>query len=242
MENNPHSHEENQTAPAPRPRRRLTFRSGALALLLALGVTGAVIIGRKLFIDQIVPRRWVEVEPGKLYRSGQVSPRLIRDVLEKHKIQVIVDLTAPDHRNEAQQREDRVAKELGIEHIRLPLRGDGTGDVGHYVAAVAAIVRAHRENKPVLVHCGAGIMRTGGVIAAYQLLVQHRPPAIVYQDLLDHCQDPVTGPALIKYLNDHMAEIATDLVKMGVIDRLPLPVPTLGPASSARGCGRRRFV
>ncbi len=79
----------------------------------------------------------------------------------------------------------------------------------------------------MLVHCIAGAQRTGGVIACYELLVEHRPPAQVYAELRRFGHDPRDNPHLLDYLNAHMAEIAAGLVADGTIDRAPAPLPVL---------------
>src|ERR1700690_3705806 len=87
------------------------------------------------------PRAWYVVEDGKLYRSGQIAPRLITDVLRGHHIRVIVALTQRKPGEVAQDTEDRSARALGIEQFRFPLDGDGTGDIRMYEGAVEEMVR-----------------------------------------------------------------------------------------------------
>ncbi|NOZ19785.1 MAG: dual specificity protein phosphatase family protein [Planctomycetes bacterium] len=179
--------------------------------------------------DLFFPRRWAVVEPGSLYRSGLIAPRLIRGVLEEYNIQVIVDLTAFGPNAEQKRAEEEAVKALGIRHLELPLSGSGTGDIHYYAEAVAAIARARRENKPVLVHCVNGSCRTGGVIAAYRLLVQRKPPEGVYEEMCEYTNSPVASPELLAYLNGNMAKLAKLLVEMGVVDRVPDPAPQLRP-------------
>jgi protein tyrosine/serine phosphatase len=177
--------------------------------------------------DRVIPKRWAVVEEGRIYRSGQLSAALVKKMLQRHGIQVIVSLNGAAPQDRDQQAEQKAAEELGVELLRFPLRGDGTGDVGHYTQAVAAVAEARRQGKPVLVHCAAGAQRTGGVIACYQLLLEHLPPAEVVAEMRQHGWDPRDNPALLKYLNQNLGEIATRLREQGVIEEIPDPLPVL---------------
>jgi protein tyrosine phosphatase len=151
----------------------------------------------------------------------------VKQTLEKYHIQRVVDLTFdnPDDANHVA--ELAAISELGIEHRLCPLDSNGTGDVHIYAQAVAAVAEAERQGKPVLVHCYAGAQRTGGVVALYRLLVERRPPADVLAEMQQYQYDPQRSPRLLNYLNDHIGEIANDLVRSGTIDRVPEPLPVL---------------
>lgn len=177
--------------------------------------------------DRIIPKRWGVVEEGAIYRSGQLHRDLVEKTLRRYKIATIVSLTFEDPNDGNQQAELRAAATLGIDLQRYPLSGDGTGDIQNYAKAVAAIARARKAGRPVLVHCAAGSQRTGGVIAFYRLLVEGRPPSFVYRELRRFGWKP-SNRALIEYMNDHMGDLARRLVEMGVIQDVPSPLPALG--------------
>jgi protein tyrosine/serine phosphatase len=211
---------------ATRPSRRRVF-----LFLAALAIAGLVADRQDAFRavrDRFIPKRWGVVEEGKIYRSGQLSRHLVKEVLERHHIQRIVDLTFDNPNDANHTAEVAAAAELSIEHKLYPLESDGTGDVHIYSQAVAAVVDAERRGKPVLVHCYAGSQRTGGVVALYRLLVQHRPAEEVLNELRQYKYDPHDSPNLLNYLNRHIGEIAADLVLSGTLDRLPESLPKLG--------------
>jgi protein tyrosine/serine phosphatase len=178
--------------------------------------------------DRFIPKRWGVVEEGKIFRSGQLSRHLVKETLQRNQIQSVVDLTIDDPADETHEAELQAIAELGIERQLFPLKADGTGDVHIYSQAVAAVARAARENKPVLVHCVAGAQRTGGVVAFYRLLVQGKSPDFVFREMQKYKYDPAYSPELLKYLNEHMAEVADDLVRDGTIAVAPAPLPRLG--------------
>lgn len=177
--------------------------------------------------DRLIPKRWAAVEDGCLYRSGQLSASLVKRTLARHGIKVIVALTFDEPQDQDQAAEVKAAAELGIELLRFPLLGDGTGDVKNYIGAVAAVIQAERQGKPVLVHCAAGAQRTGGTIAFYQLLVDKRPSPAVIQELRRHGWKPKRNPNLLPYINANLAQIATALHDRGLLDEIPNPLPVL---------------
>ncbi len=204
------------------------WRTWAVRLVLFGAVVGAgAWVWKQYLEDRLIPKRWGVVESGKIYRSGQLSAALVGEMLETHEIAVVVDLTAgqpgtPDQKEEAEQ-----AEALGIERVLLPLGGDGTGDIRNYATAIARVHQAEQEGKPVLVHCAAGAQRTGGVIAAYRMLVQKKSPEFACREMERYDWDSEDDRALPDYVNRHMAELAQLLVDRKVIDHVPDPLPVL---------------
>jgi len=178
--------------------------------------------------ERIFPKNLAEVERGWLYRSGQIRPNLIEGTLRDLDIDVIVDLTEDRGRHdEMQLAEKAAAKKLDIPIRRFPMNGSGIGSVDDYAAAIAVIDRAHREGERVLVHCRAGDRRTGGVIAAYQMLVRGESPQEAREELDRFSRNPGDDSKLVRFLGEHLDDIARRLVEIGVIARVPDPMPTL---------------
>ncbi len=177
---------------------------------------------------EYVPKRFGVVVPGKIYRSGQLTERMLRKTLPKHGVTTIVDLQLNDFQDELLQGEMRFAAENGIRHFRFGLGGDGTGDVDRYVDAVATLIECERTNQPVLVHCAAGTQRTGGTVACYRLLVEGADPEAVVAELKEYEWEPEGDQELVDYLNANLPYIAEQLVKRGSLDRVPDNIPRLG--------------
>lgn len=202
-------------------------RRGSATAGVILVLCGAMWLWVELIEDRVVPKRWAAVEKGCIYRSGQLSPSVVKKTLKRHKIATIVDLTQEEPSDGEQQTERKAAEQLGIRRTRFPLGGDGTGDLRNYAGAIEEIVRARRRNEPVLVHCRAGVQRTGGVIACYRLLVERRSPSFVIEELRENRWDPTDNPDLLTYINEHLGELAAILRDAGVIDEIPSPLPVL---------------
>jgi protein-tyrosine phosphatase len=216
-------------APEARPRRARFTRFHLLAAgVLILATAGVLLWYFGGVRGYFVPRNWGVVEPG-FYRSGQISRHVIEPTLKKNQVGLVVFMSGDKANRPDVQAEQQVCEKLGIERINCPLAGDGTGDIHSYADALAAVTRARKEGKPVLVHCHTGAQRTGGLVAFYRLLVEKRPAPEVYAELRQYGHDPEDNPELVPYLNAHMPELAKMLVDRGVIDRAPDPLPVITP-------------
>ncbi len=212
---------------APRPRKSIA------RLLLTFGVIVAVIGGgiwvwEEVLEDRLIAKRFGVVVPGSIYRSGQLSPTLVRKTLAKHDIDLVVHLGVHDPRNKAHVAERAAVEALGIERRLFPLQGDGTGDIDNYAQAIAAIVAARDAGRKVLVHCAAGSYRTGGVIASYRMLIEGKAPDEAWAEMERYSWNS-DNPILPEYLNSHMGELTEKLLQMGVINSVPDPLPVLAP-------------
>ena len=198
-----------------------------LVALTVLLVAGGIWTWDQVIKDRVIPKRFGVVQDGTIYRSGQLSSALVKRTLQKYGIRRIVDLTSVDPTDPDERAEKRAAAELGVEISVFTLRGDGTGDIHNYARAVEAIFRARQAGQPVLVHCAAGAQRTGGVIAAWRLLVEGKSPSFVLKELRRYGWHPKSDTVLLEYLNSHMAELAQLFHEAGVIDQIPTPLPKL---------------
>lgn len=208
--------------------RRL--RIAAVALLLAGGAVAAWYGGARNFV---FPKRWDKIAEPALYRSGQISGRLIESTLRRHGIRTVVDLTDRRTRTEDRETERLAIRDLGLERIRAPLEGDGRGDPESYVLALRAMTAAVRTGRPTLVHCQSGVQRVGGVVAAFRLLIERRPPAEVRAELDAKGWDPKDDRVLEEFLDANLGTIAARLVEEGILERVPDPLPLLGSGRPA---------
>ena len=216
------NHSDSKNAAGNRSRSRRWFLIGGLAVIgAAIGVWHSGVKYR------FIAKRFAVVEPGRIYRSGQISRWVIGDVLDEHRIGLIIDLNGKDPNDEHQAAELQAAKSRGIEVKRYPLRGNGTGDIHRYAEALTELHRAVQQGKPVLIHCHAGASRTGAAVAFYRLLVQHRDPADVLEEMSEFKSDLSATQVLIVYMNTHMRTLAELLVQSGVLPRMPSRIPQL---------------
>ena len=110
-------------------------------------VAGAIIVTAIAFLviwnnglrDGLFAKNFGVVEPGRLYRSGQISHWQIKRTLVDNHIAVIVALSAHGGKQADLDAETRAVAEMGIDRETFPLGGDGTGQISRYADAIATI-------------------------------------------------------------------------------------------------------
>ncbi|MFO0955916.1 MAG: tyrosine-protein phosphatase [Isosphaeraceae bacterium] len=103
------------------------------------------------------------VKPGLLYRSGELQPGQLREAVARYRIRTVVNLQMPTEESEAER---RLARELGVDFLNLPMPGDGFGREEQFRLILDAL--DDPERRPVLVHCARGTCRTGASVALYR--------------------------------------------------------------------------
>lgn len=183
--------------------RWLSTRNIAIVLAVAL-LIGAIVIWENGVRGWFFPNNFAVVEPGKIYRSAQLSRFLIRRTLLEHHIGLVIDLSYETTTDAKAER--AITAELGIPRDNFVLRGNGTGNPDRYTQAIAAIIEANRQGKAVLVHCQSGAQRTSGVIATYRMLMQGVSEADAFAEAERYGHDPKRNPILIPFVETHLAE------------------------------------
>ena len=109
-----------------------------------------------------LPRNFGWIEHSKLAGSGRPEREAQLKALKEEGIRAIVSLTAtplnPD-----------IVRTLGFEYLHSHMSGEPTAE--QFREILRFVERMNAQSKPVLVHCGEGIGRTGTVLAAY--LIYH---------------------------------------------------------------------
>ncbi len=208
-------------------RRRIL--NGWIGLAVCLAVIGAGIGVWDAVKYRYIPKRFGVVVPGEVYRSGQMSKWQFVPTIQKHDIDVVIDLNGIDPADEHQAAEIAAYESHDIENYRFRLHGDGTGDVDTYVEAIAQMAECHRDGKSFLVHCHAGAQRTGSVIAAFRVLVLGHPAEDAYAELGRYGWDADDDQILLTYLNRNLPRVAEELAARGLITKVPVPFPVVGP-------------
>ena len=131
-------------------------------------------------------RNFHVVEDGVLYRSGQLPWEGLKRVIHDQRIKTIVTLRyAPSPDKPApDQDEERECRAMGLHYFRLPYQpwtGPENDAADRAVPAEANIqqfldIMKDPRNHPVLVHCFAGIHRTGAMCAVYRMEFDHWSP------------------------------------------------------------------
>lgn len=207
------------TTPAPAqvaatPHRPSAARIVALVICIAVGVEG-IVAWTTTVRWWFFPHNFAVVEPGKLYRSAQLSRYLIRKTLLDNHIGLVIDLSKDDTADSYAER--RITTELGIPRLNFVLRGNGTGHPDRYPRAIAAIVAANAQGKAVLVHCQSGAQRTGGVVATYRMLIEGKSEGEAFAEAERYGHDPKRNPNLLPFVKSHLEEWKTQLTAEHVL-------------------------
>ncbi len=150
--------------------------SRPLSTFLGITIVLALIAGPVVyaFHAQAQLRNFRTVREGVLYRSGQLSLPTLKRVIHDYGIRTVITLR--DSYEEDQPppdlAEEEYCKGQGMLHIRIPPRNwegpDGIAPVDEGIRTFLKVM-SDPNNHPVLVHCFAGIHRTGGYCAVYRM-------------------------------------------------------------------------
>ena len=138
---------------------------GPLAVLacVAAPVTLAVMEQRQI-------KNFHVVRPGVLYRSAQLTPAGLRRVVHDQRIRTVINLREGTARFDVA--EEEFCRREEIRFIRLLPKGwddsVGPAEVDDNVRVFLDVMR-NPANYPVLIHCFAGIHRTGAYCAVYRM-------------------------------------------------------------------------
>jgi protein tyrosine phosphatase (PTP) superfamily phosphohydrolase (DUF442 family) len=112
------------------------------------------------------------VESGKFYRAAQMKGPVLVRTIKHHDIRTVVNLRGPNESEEWYRDELAACKEAGAEHYDLKWSKDRLPEP----ESLAKYVEICEKSKgPILVHCQAGIHRTGAASACYVLLEGGKP-------------------------------------------------------------------
>ena len=124
-------------------------------------------------------RNFRVVKKGVLYRSGQMTPIGLKKIVDEYHIKSIVSLR-DSYSSEAPPdiQEEAFAREYGVKYLRLSPKkwesDNGEPPVMENVRQYFKLMK-NPDNYPVLVHCFAGIHRTGSYCALYRMELEKWP-------------------------------------------------------------------
>jgi protein tyrosine/serine phosphatase len=125
-------------------------------------------------------KRFREVSPGRFYRSGQMTAAGFREMIDRHGIKTVINLQNEDPDPLLRERwfgkpylpESELCKQLGVNyHLLEPdiLPEPNSLDKRPPVLDAYLAILDDESAYPVLLHCKAGLHRTGRLTAIYRM-------------------------------------------------------------------------
>lgn len=142
----------------------MKYRSLAAVVAVLAVLAGSAVVARK----QLRWKKFAEVEPGVLYRSGMLKPWQLKQLIRDRGIKTVFSLTFTEN-----AAEESICNANGVRREFHYLSGDGVGPDDPYLKFLE--VASRPENQPILVHCSAGVQRTGGAVALFRVVQQAWP-------------------------------------------------------------------
>jgi len=185
-------------------------RTVIFGMLVFAGVIGGVLAYKAHVTTRY--RNFRTVEPGVLYRSGQFDRAGFDRVVREHGIKTVIAFRdahregkpAPDFD------EEEYCQANGIVHHRLPPRRWGSTDgsrppIDQNVNEFYRIVEENRDRGPILIHCFAGVHRTGAYTALYRMEYNRWSNADAIAELYDRGYTTLdTDPDIQQYLQTYV--------------------------------------
>ena len=136
-----------------------------IPIIIAIVVAGGG--GLWWYASSLTPKRFDTVVPDRLYRSGEASAAQLEHLRDTYGIDRVVCLLNADA--EETRVERAAARELGLEWVNIPMRGNGASTPEARARLVEVLTDPNAP--PTLVHCAAGVNRTGLAVGLYRIHV-----------------------------------------------------------------------
>lgn len=213
-------------------------RKGLWLALLSIAVVAAIaIVWRKGVRDYVIPRNFGVVDNAQVYRSGALTPPMLRQVLTNRRIKTVIDFGAFDPGSRADEREQKIALDLGATRFVMRLNGDGRGNPNAYVQALRLM--SDPAHRPILVHCAAGAQRTGAAVMLYRIIVEGWSLDDAYREAQRYGHDPAGDWPMLAFAARWLDEIETAYREGGWIEGFAPIEPTLSAPEIDARRGRR---
>jgi tyrosine-protein phosphatase SIW14 len=165
----------------------------ALLVVAALVVT-PILLHRHLYNQN---RRLRVVTDGKVYRSGQMTAQGFTEAVRRHGIRTVMNLQDeypdPDVRlsvwGSGTIKETELCRQLGVRYVHLPPKLIPRRELPQRRPETIDEFLTLMDDPdiyPVLLHCKAGLHRTGVLVAAYRMEYEGRTPREALRELRDN--------------------------------------------------------
>ncbi len=161
-----------------------------------------------------------------LYRGGQPDLDGLR-ALQAMGVGIVVNFR--DERGEMAA-EKRQVESLGMKYVGIPWSGHDEPSSAQVVEFLD-LIRANPKAK-IFVHCKRGADRTGVMVAAYRVAVDHKPVAEAVSEMHQFHYDWFWLPQLERYVKSLPGLLQKD-ARFSAYSSVPSPVPAPAAATTA---------
>ena len=193
-----------------------------LRIALKIGMASLVIAGPMLYwrYQLTTSKRLREVVPGQFYRSGQMTVSGFEEAFARWHFHTVINVQNefpdPDLRisflDGRTEKETDVCRRHGVKYILLQpdlvSRRTVPGNQPLVIAQFLQIMD-DPDNYPVLIHCKAGLHRTGCLVAVYRMEYQDWNA----RDSIEEMKDLGFGDMACTSANDYIAQYVLNYQK-----------------------------
>lgn len=155
------------------------------------------------------------VEPGVLYRSGQLTTAGFAEAIEQYGIRTVVNLQDeyddPDisagYLTPGRCKESELCARLGVRYVYMPPGLISPRAVPeHRPGTIDEFLKLMDDpaNHPVLIHCRAGLHRTGCLVAVYRMEYNGRSASEAMRELIDNGFGRYAATAANDYITQYI--------------------------------------
>jgi protein tyrosine/serine phosphatase len=130
------------------------------------------------------PYHFRTVTPGVLYRGGNQRKYILHHLVDKYRIKTIVSLRTMDEggwRPDWFKEETLFCQKKNIRFFNIPMLGKNP-PTPEQIDLWLSIVR-DSANQPILIHCAEGVVRSGYMVAIYEIVVRNQNNQSVWKSL-----------------------------------------------------------
>jgi len=177
-------------------------------------------------------KRLRPVAEGKVYRSGCMTADGLAHTIESYHIRTVLNLMEefPDpilsngYFDTREVPEKELCRKLGATMINLTVDLTAANRVGkERPAAIETFLELmdNRENWPVLIHCKAGLHRTGVIVAVYRMEYDGWTPHEAMGELKANGFGEFAATAANEYVRQYILAYEPGIRKQKAADRVP---------------------
>jgi protein tyrosine/serine phosphatase len=110
------------------------------------------------------------VDPGAVYRSQQLKSDELQTTINQLKIKTIINLRGENPDQDWFKNEKKIADENGVQLVNISMSAKR---LPHRKDLLKLLDTFRDASRPILIHCKAGVDRTGEASALYQMIYMH---------------------------------------------------------------------